>query len=234
MRPILFVVALTAALALGGCASTRSPLMDSVEVLFATGGTGVVQSAIPEALDMRYRYLRVEVPGHPPGLLVLGYEDPHPLGPIEVWYSASRETLRTQNGRVVGSTGTLHEWLALQYNPAPPDWTAVPTQGSSYVRRHDQMPGYRFGIAEQVQLRAVPGLPALELPATLPADKARGYQWLSETAVALGGPQAAPLPDAWFAWGRHRGMQTIVFSQQCLAADFCLTLQRWPVREEPQ
>jgi hypothetical protein len=228
----LFVAALLAALALGGCASTRSPLMDSVDVLFATGGTGVVQSAIPEALDMRYRYLRVEVPGHPPGLLVLGYEDAHPLGPIEVWYSASRETLRTQNGRLIGSTGTLHDWLALQTTPPPPDWAAVPAQGSSYVRRHDEMPGYRFGVAEQVQLRALSGLPDLVLPATLPPDKARSYQWFRESSVALGDPHGPALPDAWFAWGLHRGMQTVVFSRQCLAVDFCLTLQRWPVQEE--
>ncbi len=206
--------------------------MESVQVLFATGGTGVVQNAIPEALDMRYRYLRVEVPGHPPGLLVLGYEDPHPLGPIEVWYSASRETLRTQNGRLIGSSGTLRDWLALQYTPAPPNWTAVPAQGFNYVRRHDEMPGYRYGVAEQVQLRAVPGLPDLELPTTLPPDKARSYQWFRESAVSLSEPRGPALPDAWFAWGRHRGMQTVVFSRQCLAADFCLTLQRWPLQEE--
>jgi hypothetical protein len=46
------------------------------------------------------------------------------------------------------------------------------------------------------------------------------------------GAPAPSLPEARFAWGRHRGLWTVVQSEQCLAPDFCLKLQRWPVQEE--
>jgi hypothetical protein len=88
-----------------------------MQALVATGGTGVAKSAIPAMPDLRYNYLRVEVEGHPPAMLVLGYLAPHPLGQIEVWYSGNRETIRTQNGRVVGSTGTFHDWHAVGFTP---------------------------------------------------------------------------------------------------------------------
>ncbi|NVO05708.1 MAG: hypothetical protein HXX19_07110 [Rhodoferax sp.] len=72
----------------------------------------------------------------------------------------------------------------------------------------------------------------MELPETLPVAKANGYRWFRESANVMEGQGSGALPDAWFAWGRHRGAEDIVYSQQCLAPDFCLTLQRWPLLEE--
>lgn len=219
---------------LGGCAAGGSPVVDSVRSLVSTGGTGVGKGAIPDALDLRYWYLRVEVDGHPPGLLVLGYVDPDPAGPIQVWYSGTRETLRTQNGRIVGATGTLHEWKAVRFIPAPPAWAQMGTQGASFVRLHDAMPGYHFGVTENMRLEPWQGLPLVELPASLPLDKARSYQWFRESAQTVAGPGSRALPDAWFAFGVHRGLSTIVYSEQCLEVDFCLKLQPWPLLENDQ
>jgi hypothetical protein len=203
-----------------------------MQALASTGGSGVTKDAIPAVPDLRYRYMRLQVQGHPPALLALGYLDPHPLGPIAVWYSGNQEVLRTHNGRLVGVAGTLHDWQAVTFTPAPPAWAAVPAQGVSFVRQHDEMPGYRFGIAEQIQLTPWQGLPPVELPDTLPAAKAKEYQWYRETASVLQGQGGAVLPVAWFAWGMHRGAESIVYSEQCLAPDFCLQLQRWPLLEE--
>jgi hypothetical protein len=206
-----------------------------MQALFSTGGTGVSQAAIPDAPDLRFSYLRVQVPGHPPGLMVLGYMDPDPAGLIEVWYSANRETLRLQNGRVISTTGTLEDWSAVHYAPAPPAWSDVTVAGIAYERQHDGMPGYRYGIREQIKVQAWPSLPPLELATSLPADKAASYRWYRESVLPQPGQASlstVSLPDAWFAWGKHRGVSQIVYSEQCLAPDFCLKLQRWPLLEE--
>jgi hypothetical protein len=232
LRFILLAAILTAALGLGGCATGGSPIVQSIQALVSTGGTGVAKDAIPGAPDLRYSYLRVQVPGHPPGLMVLGYVDPDPAGPIEVWYSANRETLRLQNGRVISATGTLQEWSGVKYVPAPPAWADVSGAGTSYTRQRDVMPGYRFGIREQVKVQAWPALPFVELPDTLPAAKAASYRWYRESTLLQQGQTTPALPEAWFAWGKHRGVNQIVYSEQCLSPDFCMKLQRWPLMEE--
>ena len=230
LRFLLLVGALLAALGLGGCAAGGSPIVQSIQALAGTGGTGLIKGAIPDAPDLRFSYLRVQVPGHPPGLMVLGYVDQDPAGPVEVWYSANRETLRLQNGRVISSTGTEQDWSAVQFVPAPPAWSSVSEGGASFTRQHDVMPGYRFGIREQMKVHTWPGLPSVALPDTLPAEKAASYRWYRESVLPLPGQTA--LPDAWFAWGKHRGVNQIVYSEQCLSPDFCLKLQRWPLLEE--
>jgi hypothetical protein len=232
LRIISLVVAWLAALGLAGCAAGGSPIVQSIQALVSTGGTGVAKDAIPDAPDLRYSYLRVQVSGHPPGLMVLGYVDPDPAGPIEVWYSANRETLRLQNGRVISTTGTLQDWAAVQYAPVPPAWPDVTQQGTSFTRQRDVMPGYRFGIREQIKVQAWSALPPVELPVSLPADKAASYHWYRESMQPQTGQITPLLPDAWFAWGRHRGVEQIVYTEQCMSSDFCLKLQRWPLLEE--
>jgi hypothetical protein len=232
LRFIFLVAALAAALSLGGCATGGSPIVQSIQALVGTGGTGVAKDAIPDSPDLRFSYLRVQVPGYPPGLMVLGYVDPDPAGPIEVWYSANRETLRLQNGRVISTTGTVQDWSGVQYSPAPPAWTEVSPAGTGFTRQRDTMPGYRFGIREQMHVRAWPALPPIEIPATLPTAKAASYRWYRESVLPQPGQTTAALPDAWYAWGKHRGVNQIVYSEQCLSPDFCLKLQHWPLLEE--
>lgn len=217
---------------LAGCASSKSPIVQSIQALVSTAGTGAAGDAIPDSPDLRFSYLRVQVPGYPPGLMVLGYVDPHPAGPIEVWYSANRETLRLQNGRVVSITGTPQDWNSVQFSPAPAAWSEIPEAGMRFSRQRDAMPGYRFGIREQINVQAWTKLPPVTLPATLTADKAANLHWYRESVLSQQGLGTPPLPDAWFAWGRHRGVSQIVYSEQCLASDFCLKLQRWPPMEE--
>ena len=232
MRLIFLVAALTAVLGLGSCAAGGSPIVQSIQALVSTGGTGVSQAAIPDAPDLRFSYLRVQVAGHPPGLMVLGYVDPDPAGPIEVWYSANRETLRLQNGRVISTTGILQDWSAMHYAPVPLAWIDVTVAGFSYKRQHDAMPGYRYGIREQMKVQSWPTLPPVEVSATLPVDRAANYRWYRESLLPTLGQGSSPSQDSWFAWGKHRGVNQIVYSRQCLAPDFCLTLQRWPLLEE--
>lgn len=177
-----------------------------------------------------YRYLRIEVAGRSSALLVLGYIDAHPQGDIEVWYSAKREVIKTQNGRIVSTSGLELDWRRVQFSVAPPAWTHVPPQGVTYSRLRDVMPGHHAAIHEQIELKPWLGQLPMALPATLPPAVARGYRWFRE--APLDG-SAQPVPPAWFALGMQGDLPVVVYSEQCLSANFCLKLQRWPVQESP-
>ena len=186
------------------------------------------ESTLTAKLNPNYRYLRIEVGGRAPALLVLGYIDAHPQGDIEVWYSAKQEVIKTQNGRIFGTMGLEVDWRSVRFLSNPPVWTAVPLQGSVYQRLRDEMPGYRYAIADRVELTPWVGLPPITLSATLRGQPGDAYRWFRETTFST---TAASLPPAWFAWGTHRGQPTVVYSEQCLSATFCLKLQRWPAQE---
>lgn len=186
------------------------------------------ESTLTAKLNPNYRYLRIEVAGRAPALLVLGYIDAHPQGDIEVWYSAKQEVIKTQNGRIVGTMGLEVDWRSVRFLSNPPAWTAVPLQGSVYQRLRDEMPGYRYAIADQVALTPWVGVPPITLSVTLPGQPTHAYRWFRETTVST---TATSLPPAWFAWGMHRGQLVVVYSEQCLSATFCLKLQRWPTQE---
>lgn len=211
-----------------GCASTTSPLSGIISAVVSDAiGPGQATN-IPAQPDPAYRYLRVEIVGSSPALLVLGYIDAHPQGEIEVWYSAQSEVIKTQNGRIVGTAGLQTDWRAVQFVTAPPVWPDVVPPLNEFSRVRNVMPGHRFAIAERVQVEPWLGVPPISFSKTLLAEQARSYRWFRETARVA---NAQALPPSWFAWGQHRGQATIVYSEQCLAVNFCLRLQRWPVQE---
>lgn len=211
-----------------GCAVGTAPLSDALSALAAQAFDASNTSIVGAKLNPAYRYLRVDVPGRASALLVLGYIDKHPLGEIEVWYSATGEVIKIQNGRIVGSSGLEHDWRIVRYAPAPPPWSAVPAQGISYERQHDEMPGYRYAISETVTLQPWTGLPpaAAQMPSA--NATAAGAAWFREEAHSSSG---ASLPPAWFAWGVQQGQPAVVYSKQCLTNTFCLQLQPWPPTE---
>jgi hypothetical protein len=221
----LFLVALH----LIGCASGSTPLADVLSGVVSEGFGSGKESTPTIKPNPSYRYLRVEVEGRPSALLVLGYVDAHPLGNIEVWYSAKREVIKIQNGRIVSTTGLELDWRSVLFPTPPLVWTALPVQGVVYSRLRDEMPGHHYAIADQLALKPWPGVPPLHLPASLSIEQASSYQWFREDTLST---TAQPLPPAWFAWGVHRGQPTVVYSRQCLSATFCLRLQRWPVQEK--
>lgn len=186
-------------------------------------------AALTAKLNPAYRYIRVQAQGQPPALMVLGYVDPDPLGDIEVWYSSRREVIKLQNGRIVSTTGLETNWRAVRFSAAPPTWSSVPAEGGFYNRLRDEMPGHRYALSDRLHLKPLAGLLSIGLPATLPREQANAYRWFSETTLNSGD---AALPPSWFAWGAYRGQSTVVYSQQCLSATFCLQLQLWPVQEK--
>ena len=217
------------AVALSGCASGTNPGAAVLAAVLSDKLGGVDPLAIPSNPNPAYRYLRVEVAGRSAALLVLGYLDSDAQGEIEVWYSARQEVIKTQNGRIVGTAGLELDWRGFRYTSAPPAWTAVPTEGSTYERSRDVFPGYRYGISERIALKPWANMPPVTLSAALPPDLAQRQKWFRESVV---GSATSALPPAWFAWGVHQGQATVVYSEQCLSASLCLRLLRWPLPDQ--
>jgi hypothetical protein len=163
--------------------------------------------------------------------MVLGYVDADPAGEIETWYSANREVIKTQNGRIVGTAGLETDWVAVRFPVQPQGWETVPQGGAAFQRERDQMPGYRYGVQEMLRIKPLATAPVDHLPASLPLPLAGTYRWFMEESTAAA---ESALPSAWYAWGQHRGMQSIVYSEQCLSPKLCLKMQRWPVLEAAQ
>lgn len=218
--PFFFACAMP--VALSGCASQANVLAEMLSAVWKeTTGDGV--SSV--ALDLRYRYLRVEATGQPNAIYALAFIDLAPGGEIETWFSARREVLKIQNGRVVASAGLAVDRISVRYLVAPQSLDKWPMVPSTYLRVRDTMPGYSFGVKDYMTVKPI-DFPPNQLPETMPLEVAKGYTWFQESGRSDSGVN---LPTELFAWGLHRGGQTIVYSEQCLSTDFCLKMQRWPV-----
>lgn len=219
---IVFGLVLTSA-----CSHDTAATLASASFVARAAMPGNAEGALPARLDPRYRYLRVQVSQATPALMVLGYLDPHPLGPIEVWYSATGEVLKLQNGRVVATQGLATDWPMVRFERAPVAWAEVGVQASTYVRLRDEIPSYRYGLRQTVAIEPYPQAPMLEGLTGIPTHVAAKYRWYREAVQGSDGSRSV----SWFALGLHRGVESVVFSEQCIAANLCLHIQPWPVDE---
>ncbi len=209
---------LTLALLLQGCQSySDSPALDTLRAaLFPEPDVGSA------ALAPDLSYLRV-VSGKRVAYVALGYVDPHPNGGIEVWYSASREVLRLQNGRVVGLTGSYTEWQRVLL-PRLPLWSELlrSRQPLEWQRERDVMPGHRFGVQDRLLLRPTAAPPRSNLAQL---DSAR-LAWFEERL--LDAHPEDQLPSARYAVDAASGQ--VVYGEQCLSTSLCISWQRWRAR----
>lgn len=185
-----------------------------------------------------FQYLRVTVEGRL-ALFVLGYIDPHPHGPVEVWFSAEKEVLRLQNGRLIGATGPSTEWQGVVI-PTLPAWETLArsTEPLQWTRIRDVMPGYRFGLRDTLSLHVT----AAPAKSALLGIAPQNLLWFEErmqpppaatnilSALSTSGDYH--LPPARYALALRNGKGTIVYGEQCLSARLCFTWQRWPVGQD--
>jgi len=204
--------------ALAGCADSTNAVLQTFQQTFVRAPN--VEAA---RLDPGYRYLRVSSGGRV-ALLALGYVDDHPRGAIEVWYSAQKEVLRLQNGRLVGLTGLSTDWRHVSL-PELPSWSELARTATPFLwaRSRDVMPGYRFGIRDALQLRVTPPPQRSELRDVDP----QRLTWFEERMASEGAP-GEPLPPARYAVRLSGGEEIVVYGEQCVAVDLCLSWQRWP------
>ncbi|WP_309373981.1 YjbF family lipoprotein [Rhodoferax sp.] len=215
-----------ASVALAGCSS--GTLLSDVSRAIIKEQFGAGDDAIASStLNPSFHYLRVNVPGVSPALLVLGYVDHDAQGDIEVWYSAKHEVIKTQNGRIVGTSGLEVDWQSVRFTTAPPTWDGLRQASYTFTRVRDEMPGYRYDLADQLTSSRVDGVPSIVLPTSLPSDVAKSYEWVRESSSS-----AQPgLPDSWYALEKVDGKYRVAYSYQCLSKQLCLNLQRWPIQK---
>lgn len=205
---VLFVVACLCA-----CTSSTNAVFQTAQ--FVLRRDAATATAV---LNPDFRYLRATIDGRV-ALLVLGYVEPQSDGPIQVWYSAEREVLRLQNGRLVGAVGLTTEWRNVTLEgPAP--WSSLKNSvlTSQWTRIRDVMPGYRFGVRDVLSLRAI-SPPARNALQDLDPER---LAWFEERV------RENYLPPARYGVAFDDGAEAVVYSEQCLAPKLCFTLQRWP------
>lgn len=214
-------------LAVQGCTPWQSAAYESVR--FAVQPGAAVDKAV---LRSDLRYLRVTTQGAPV-LLVLAEIDRDAQGrDVQVWYSAGREVLRLQNGRLVGLTGTPVEWRNVTLPAQLPAWHTV-TAPVSYPRTLDRMPGYQIGLREQVTLRPIvpPRSSALQ---GIHAEQLRWYEESAapaDDAIPALAAHAPRLPPSRYAvLVNGQAPATPVYGEQCLDAKTCIQWQTWPPR----
>ena len=208
---------------LSACAGNTTAVIDSLR--YAVQRDSTIEKTL---LNPELRYLRATIRGRT-ALLVLGYVENHPQGPIQVWYSAEREVLRLQNGRLVGAVGLIVEWRNVTVSPLPA-WAslAVTGQAEHLVRARDVMPGYRYGVKDILSLKrsAPPSGSALQVldPHSL--------AWFEESMEFEPGQAALAseigLPTARYAVAFGGDAEEVVYGEQCLSREFCFAWQRWP------
>lgn len=215
-----------------------------VLVACASGGSAIVQTLqnvwdrAPDLsqgrLNPNFRYLRLVVNGNVV-LLALGYTDADPQGPIEVWYSAEKEVLKLQNGRLVGAYGTTIEWRSVSL-PNLPNWSEVSNSAEPirWVRTRDVMPGYRFGIKDELVTRKV-AAPSRSQLQGLDPNLLKWFEESNESTRGAGGlPQVRDqdlLPPARYAVALGHSADSVVYAEQCLTPNLCFSWQRWPVSD---
>ncbi|MDA7415478.1 hypothetical protein PGB34_03800 [Xenophilus arseniciresistens] len=206
-----------------GCSSGQTQVYGAAKRAFASEGA----PAAP--LDARYRYLRANIDGRV-AFLALGYLDQLPEGATEVWYSGSGEVFRLREGRIVGTTGLrgVRNWQAVRYS-ALPAWAVPPSSTrpdrpseiTRFTRERDLMPGYRMAVRDdivQTRIAAPERTQALQV-------QGAGLQWFEERSSTV--PADEALPPSRYAVTVANGRAEVLYSEQCLAANFCLSLERW-------
>jgi hypothetical protein len=179
-------------------------------------------AATPEPVfNPNYRYLRVIVGGQTV-YMVLGYIDKHPEGAVEVWYSNAGEVVRLLDGRLVGTTGLTTDWREVRFSRLPAWSEAVnASQPKTFERERDMMPGYRFGIRDEIVQTPI----AAPQQAAVAGTAAASLRWYEERSVSR--PSSASLPPARFGVSQAGGTPRVVYSEQCISNDLCMSFEQW-------
>lgn len=199
-------------LALHGCASRQMSVLAVAKSLVQNNEA--IDSAV---LRPDFRYLRVTI-NNKSVLMVLGYVDADSSGrPIQVWFSADGEVVRTQYGRLVGLIGAPIEWRQVTLSADVPAWSDITNAHQyQYVRQLDEMPGYRWSQVDHLTIRPI----SVATDTELKGSAAASLQWFEEVAVD------GRLPAARYAL--VPGAREPVYGEQCVSASFCMSWQVWP------
>jgi len=154
--------------------------------------------------------------------MVLGYTESEGCGTLETWYSSAGEVLQLCDGRLWSTRGLGVDWWSVRYLTPPPDWPGPSTsKAPQFQRRLDIMPGYRFGQIQTLTLRAADGPNRAKLSGIAASD----LRWYEESLSVDGRDQ----PIARYGLRKDGRSNQIVFGEQCLSENLCISWQIWPL-----
>ena len=226
-----------ASLLMGCFGDKHMPLLETLKLGFANPNTAIDQTP----LNPNLRYLKVDANGIP-ALLVLGYNDANPQGQRAVWYSAFKEVVELQGGRLVSTQGLDLNWTQVSIPDAPPLSSILPNNELNskrarsklrYIRIRTVMPGYYVNIRETVILEALDEMPS-DVPKQL-RDSANNanIRWVQETVLVppeSNNPSIKPL-KAVYALDRTTG--AVIYGKQYLRPDYFVSWLSWPYPAKP-
>ena len=136
----------------------------------------------------------------------------------EVFFSARSEVLKLTGGRIEEFSGEQRHILIQPPGAGYPAWSLdTPTEYSVEI---DARPSYRFSIQQRRVLR-----PLLQPPkkTNLKEIDPASLKWFEELPLDHSTAHERSLFGVRFEAGEPQ----VVYSEQCIASDLCLTLQRW-------
>ena len=206
-RPIVcgaFILAV-----LSGCSVLNNPVVTTLYHV-----SGLNSGTVNPVFNPNYRYIRVDVGGRTV-FLVLGYIDQS----TEVWYSAGHEVLRVRDGHIAGATGLFTEWRNVIL-PNFPAWNSIAVGKSwQWTRIRDVMPGYYYGIHDQLVVHAI-APPSNSHLKNIPPEQLAWFEEDDESARHA-------LPPARYAVDLRK--DKVIYGESCLSATLCFSWQQWPV-----
>jgi hypothetical protein len=217
--PHVLVALAACAASLVGCGDTGTSMLRTARYVLPE-----FSDADSAPINPELRYLRVTIGGRVLRL-ALGYYDPDVRGSIEVWYSSAGEVVKLLNGRLVGVIGAPWEWHRVVLPTALPTWSDIGNsrEGVRWERVRDAMPGYRYGIREVLAVRRV-SPPFFTRLRDLDANKLLWFEERIDSAQL----EEDTLSPARYAVEVRGTEEIVVYGEQCIVRDFCITWQRWP------
>jgi len=221
-----------------GCAGNKQNLIYETFKKGIENPNNVIDQTV---LNPRYRYLKVDV-NNLPALLVLGYEETLPNGAVNTWYSAYKEVVQIQNGRLVNTQGLEINWTDVSMSNAlplvsvamlSPDMLSKKNSALRYQRIRTVMPGYRANIEEIVQIQLLEDVPS-EAPKILrQGNEAQSIRWVQETVVMQTNVRTPYLDPVRAIYAINTKTSQVIYGRQCLAAQFCVSWLQWPYPSAP-
>lgn len=208
-----FPLLLTFCCFIASCASIDNPALDTFKDAFKLNS----KKTVP-LLNPKFNYLRVEIGTNLSYLASV----PTSYSSSQYWYSAKKDSIQLDQGRLTDISGSLIEWHRVKTEKIP-NWQELMTKNYSisYYRSRDQMPGYQFNIVEHLTLRK---LDFNQQPAfSLQYHQAQHLLWFKE--INLTHPE---LSSTYYALEKNKKSPQVVFSHICLTKDYCLNIEQVP------
>ena len=164
-----------------------------------------------------FEYIDVELDGRK-SRLALGYREFVHGRPLEHWYSGAGEMLEMFDGRVNKALGMT---LEIRRNKSrPPAWDSFDDarQTQVWTREIDIMPGYRFGVEDEITTVKLS-------KENLPVQKSKYPKdaiWFQEQVITKDIQGKTQKFQQLFAVFNNR----VIYSEQCLHENMCMIFQR--------